>query len=84
MHAAQTAWLADRQNQADFTGGWPSAKFHLYSWALSLHCLARHYPQRTLVADSAAADLLVGRLGLPHSRVDLALASPTPSPWSGC
>jgi hypothetical protein len=40
MHAAQTAWLADRQNRPDFTGGWLAAKFHLYSWALSAHCLA--------------------------------------------
>jgi hypothetical protein len=44
MHAAQTAWLANRQNQRDFTGGWPAAKFHLFSWALIMHGLARHNP----------------------------------------
>ncbi len=84
MHSVQTAWLADRQNQRDFTGGWPAAKFHLYSWALSAHCLAQHSPQLTLVADSAAADLLVGQMQLPHSRVDLALDTfdnPFPKLW---
>jgi DNA-binding CsgD family transcriptional regulator len=84
MHFVQTAWLADRQNQRDFTGGWPAAKFHLYSWALSAHCLARHSPQLTLVADSAAADLLVGQMQLPYSRVDLALDTfdnPFPLLW---
>jgi hypothetical protein len=40
MHSAQTAWLADQQNQRDFTGGWLAARFHLYSWALSAHGLA--------------------------------------------
>jgi hypothetical protein len=40
MHAAQTAWLANRQNRPDLTGGWLAAKFHLYSWALSAHGLA--------------------------------------------
>ncbi len=84
MHAAQTAWLTDHQNQRDFTGGWPAAKFHLYSWALSSHCLARHYPQCTLVADTAAADLLVGQMQLPYTCVDLALDTfdnPFPKLW---
>jgi hypothetical protein len=84
LHAAQTAWLTNHQNQRDFTGGWPAAKFHLYSWALSAHCLARHSPQLTLVADSATADLLVGQLQLPYTRVDLALDTfdnPFPLVW---
>jgi hypothetical protein len=84
MHSAQTAWLADRQNQRDYTGGWPSAKFHVYSWALSAHCLALHYLGRTLVADAQAADLLMGQMQLPYTRVDLALDrfhNPFPLVW---
>jgi hypothetical protein len=84
MHSAQTAWLADQQNQRDFTGGWLAAKFHLYSWALSVHCLIDKYASRTLVADSAAADLLIGQMGLPYDKVDLALdnfENPFPAIW---
>jgi hypothetical protein len=84
LPAAQTAWLADRQNRPDLTGGWLAARFHLYSWALSAHGLARHNPLLTLVADSAAADLLAGQLQLPYNQVDLALDTfdnPFPKLW---
>jgi hypothetical protein len=84
MHASQTAWLSNQQNLPDFAGGWLAAKFHLHSWALSVHCLTDKYASRTLVADSAAADLLIGQMGLPYDKVDLVLdnfENPFPAIW---
>ncbi len=48
-------------------------KYFLLSWVLSVGLGKRHYSETVLVADSEAVDLLVNRLGLSFSQVNLTL-----------
>ena len=50
---------------------WHSEKHHLLSWVLSVGEASRHYPDTSLVTDSAGARMLVDSLGLPFRHVDL-------------
>lgn len=52
--------------------GWLSPEHHLMSWALSCLSLKEHYQDITLYTDSQAADILIGKIGLPYSEVVIA------------
>jgi hypothetical protein len=54
-------------------GGWLHRRYHYMSWALSCLQLRRFYDEVELVTDRRGQELLVGRLGLPYTRVVLAL-----------
>src|SRR5688500_14757308 len=49
--------------------GWYAARYHLASWALSAHTIARHHPNLTLYTDTAGYELLVDKLQLPYKNV---------------
>lgn len=52
---------------------WPSSLHHLLSWALSVETAKKHFPETSLVTDSAGARLLVDGIGLSFSSVSLEL-----------
>ncbi|GAB4111816.1 MAG: hypothetical protein OHK0057_37490 [Thermoflexibacter sp.] len=54
-------------------GGFPHAKFHLMSWALSSLQVRKFYDKLTLYTDNFGKELLVERLGLPYTAVYLDL-----------
>ncbi len=54
-------------------GGWPNAKFHYMSWALSCLKLLEFYPQVELYTDSYGKEILIEKLGLPYTHVKVPL-----------
>ncbi|WP_207539264.1 DUF6734 family protein [Sabulicella rubraurantiaca] len=62
-----------RPYRAYYHRAWHSDATHLLSWALSVTEASRRYPLTCLHADSAGAELLVDRLGLPFRQVELTL-----------
>lgn len=64
---------------------WASERHHLLAWSLSVETARRHYPDTWLITDDAGARLLVGRLGLPFTKVSTelnALADHDPDWWA--
>ncbi len=57
----------------DLKCGFPHAKFHLMSWALSSMQLRKFYPHLSLYTDDFGKELLVDRLHLPYTAVHLDL-----------
>ncbi|MEL6538846.1 MAG: DUF6734 family protein [Bacteroidota bacterium] len=54
-------------------GGWVDKKFNYMSWALSCLQFREYYDQVELVTDQAGAALLIDKLGLPYTRVQVIL-----------
>ncbi len=71
MRAVWSFWSLP--HRAYYHRAWRSDFHHVLSWVLSVHEARKHYPETALVTDSAGAQLLVDRLGLPFDHVDLAL-----------
>ena len=66
----QTFWSGGKHLLKD-SFGWRSAEEHLMGWALSCLSLRRHYVDVVLYTDSAGKELLVDRLGLPYTDVQV-------------
>jgi hypothetical protein len=71
MRAVWSFWSAPYRSH--YHRLWHSEKHHLLSWVLSVGEASRHYPDTSLVTDSAGARMLVDSLGLPFHNVDLRL-----------
>jgi hypothetical protein len=52
---------------------WREPQHHLLAWGLSLRLARQHYPETTLVTDSAGKALLIDALGLEFSQVSTEL-----------
>lgn len=63
--------LGTYKNKKD--GGWLDRKYYYMSWALSCLQFKAFYEEVELVTDNQGYDLLVNRLGLPYTRVDVVL-----------
>ena len=51
--------------------GWKHPELHFMSWALSCLSLREHYDDVTLYTDSAGYDVLINKLRLPYTRVEV-------------
>ncbi len=67
------SFWTNKTNILDLKGGFPHAKFHLMSWALSSMQLRKFYDNLELYTDSFGKELLIDRLGLPYTAVHLDL-----------
>ncbi len=54
-------------------GGWRSLKYYYMSWALSCLSFKKFYPKISLVTDRHGYELLVEKLQLPYSEVEVIL-----------
>jgi hypothetical protein len=71
---ARPALKKGNANTADrINGGWPDRIYNYMSWALSCLQFRRIYGNVELVTDSAGYDLLIGRLQLPYTSVQVVL-----------
>ena len=68
IQAVQTLWTAGKR-LTDDSFGWKHPKYHLMSWALSCLELRQTYDSVVLYADSAAAQVLADKMGLPYTDV---------------
>ena len=53
--------------------GWPDRKYNYFSWALSVLQFKQYYDEVELVTDKEGYQLLIDKLGLPYSRVQVLL-----------
>ncbi|WP_035652383.1 DUF6734 family protein [Flavobacterium sp. ASV13] len=60
--------ISDRNN-----GGWVDKKYNYMSWALSCLQFKKYYNEVELVTDSLGYDLLINKLELPYTKVDVSL-----------
>ena len=54
---------------------WPSQRYHLLAWVLSLQTARQHYPTTMLCTDTAGARLLIDTIGLEFGYVSTELDS---------
>lgn len=54
-------------------GGWTDKKYNYFSWALSCLQFRKYYDEVELVTDKQGYDLLINRLGLPYTHVNVVL-----------
>jgi hypothetical protein len=54
-------------------GGWRDKKYNYMSWALSCLQFRKFYPEVELVTDKIGFDLLINKLELPYTKVDVRL-----------
>lgn len=66
IQAVQTLWTAGKR-LTDDSFGWKHPKYHLMSWTLSCLELRQTYDSVVLYADSAAAQVLADKMGLPYT-----------------
>jgi hypothetical protein len=75
MKIVQTYWSVPAARNAAQNvngrnnGGWPSEKFHAFSWALSSLKFSEFYSDRTLYTDADGENWLINKLGLPYTNV---------------
>jgi len=70
--------------RAGYAWNWPSEKYHLLAWVLSVETARKHYPTTSLVTDDSGAKMLLDGLGLKFDRVSTelnALADRDPALW---
>lgn len=70
MKIIQSFWSAGKDVYADGFG-WKHPELHFMSWALSCLSLREHYDDVTLYTDSAGYDVLINKLRLPYTRVEV-------------
>lgn len=78
MKFVQTFWTGnhdfDTEAQGlDMTAGWLSSEFHWMSWAYSCFQLKKLHGEVELVTDERGKDILINKLELPYTSVNLAL-----------
>lgn len=54
-------------------GGWLDKKYHYMSWALSCLQFRKYYDEVELVTDSLGYDLLINKLELPYTKINVCL-----------
>jgi len=79
MKIVQSYWSKPANKRTDLNksdrnlGGWLESKYNYMSWALSCLQFKKYYRQVELVTDRQGYDLLINKLELPYTKVDLAL-----------
>jgi len=69
MNFIQTLYCDKSIDPLSHRFGWPTAEFHLMSWALSSLLLNRVYHRVDLYCNSGSADLLIDKIGLPYNSI---------------
>lgn len=70
MRIVQTFWTAGR-DPLIYSFGWSHPEYNLMSWALSCLSLREHYDEVALYTDQDGFDVLINRLHLPYTEVNV-------------
>ena len=79
MKIVQSLWVKPSLKKENFNisdrnkGGWVDKKYNYMSWALSCLQFKKYYNNVELVTDSIGYELLIEKIGLPYSKVDIEL-----------
>lgn len=77
MKIIQSLWTlpsqAEETEEGRTKGGWLAQEFHYMSLALSCLLLRRHYQEVELITDEWGKELLIDRLKLPYTSVNVCL-----------
>lgn len=73
MKIVQSFWSGGIANIDDNTFGWKTSYYHLLSWVLSANLLAKHYNDVELYTDQLGYDILIKKLQLPYTKVQIVL-----------
>lgn len=79
MKIIQSLWVKPSLKKANFNnsdrnkGGWLDKKYNYMSWALSCLQFKKYYNDVELITDKLGYDLLINKLELPYTKVDVAL-----------
>lgn len=71
MRIVQTLYSGDKADFLAQTFGWFAPEYHVMGWALSCLQLKKYYSDLTLYADGRSADLLINKLKLPYTNVQI-------------
>ena len=66
MVSVQSVWFEQKQGKVDYSLGWLSPEFNLFSWALSSYQLSSFFTGATLMTDEIGAEL-AQKLQLPYT-----------------
>ena len=72
MNLLQALYIDSSKDPFRDSFGWAAPEYHIMGWALSCLQLHKIYGNITLFANSQAADLLIDKLQLPYTEVNLA------------
>ena len=70
MRIVQTFWTAGR-DPLKYPFGWSHPEYNLMSWALSCLSLREHYDDVALYTDPEGYDVLINKLHLPYTEVNV-------------
>jgi hypothetical protein len=70
MRIVQTFWTAGR-DPLKYAFGWSHPEYNLMSWALSCLSLREHYDEVALYTDQEGYDVLINKLHLPYTEVNV-------------
>lgn len=70
MRIVQTFWSGGG-NPLTSSFGWPHAEYNLMSWALSCCSLREHYDEIALYTDPKGYEILIEKLHLPYTEVNI-------------
>ena len=70
MRIVQTFWTAGR-DPLKYSFGWTHPEYNLMSWALSCLSLREHYDEVALYTDQEGYDVLINKLHLPYTEVNV-------------
>lgn len=70
MRIVQTFWTAGR-DPLKYSFGWAHPEYNLMSWALSCLSLREHYDEVALYTDQEGYDVLINKLHLPYTEVNV-------------
>jgi hypothetical protein len=70
MRIVQTFWTAGR-DPLKYSFGWSHPEYNLMSWALSCLSLREHYDEVALYTDQEGYDVLISKLHLPYTEVNV-------------
>ena len=70
MRIVQTFWTAGR-DPLKYSFGWSHPEYNLMSWALSCLSLREHYDEVALYTDQEGYDVLINKLHLPYTEVNV-------------
>jgi hypothetical protein len=79
MKIIQSLWVKPNLKKANLNisdrnkGGWIDKKYNYMSWTLSCLQFKKYYDKVELVTDTLGYDLLINKLGLPYTKVDVCL-----------
>lgn len=75
MKIVQSFWSKPffRPEGTRLHGGWPHRRYNYISWALSCLLLSEHYDKLEIVTDEMGKEILIDKLGLPYTSVQVVL-----------